>query len=197
MNTSIFGKNKSETEQGTDNEVRSSIFQTLGIFKASLDRFEREKSEGIEEARKAKQNGDTLHYETAKKKIRICMINTKLVSEMMTELEIALALNSMDRMLGCYNACMEVCQKHHSLSLHLQTASKHLKERKHELDGVFGQYEELCKYLSQTRGGAAGEKIISDRELESIIGESTAEPPSNLASDSEIELRLKLIKNKL
>ena len=194
-------KAKRSKEGRSEYEVRCSIFKTLGVLKASETRLEREKNEYIEEAREAKKRNDDAFYDAVKKKLRLCLVNIKLVSEMICELELTLALDSMDRMVERYNSCVDTFKKKRYFMNNLQNVGKTMKERKKDVESVIDKYAEFYNSLSGKDGGVIkkrGEKMISDDELERIISQYESCDDENFdGMDSEIKEKLELIKKRL
>ncbi len=194
-------KSKHSKDSRSEYEVRCSIFKTLGVLKASEERLEREKNEYIGEAREAERRNDDVSYAAAKKKLRLCLINMKLVTEMICELELTLALDSMDRMIERYNSCVDTFKKRRSFMDNPHNVGKRMRERKNDIERVLDQYAELYDSLSGKGKGAMkerGDKMISDDELERIISQNEMrEEESYDSMNAAIEAKLEMIKKRI
>ena len=194
MYESIWNKEKNEASKNCDIELRCSIFKTLGIFKAALESLEREKEECISDAREAKDVGDEIAYQSAKKKLRLYLLNIKMFSEMMVDLEMSIELDNMYKMIDSYNSCIDNLKKRRSLNFGFQGDGKRLKEKRREFGDLINQYTGIYKGFSEQSGGECGEDIITDEELDEVVFKSK----ENLQDISDvINARLKLIKSKI
>lgn len=194
MYKNIWTREKNDKDKGGDAEVRCSIFKTLGIFGASLESLKIERDNCIGEAREAKDRGDDFAYQSAKKKLRLYLLNIRIVSEMLVELEISLELDNMHKIVESYSSCIDSMKKHRSINFNLHNDGKKLKENRKDLSDMINQHEGLYKDFSSGAWEGEGAAAISDDELESIINQGDD------VSDSiteEINARIKLIKSKI
>ena len=156
MNTSIWGKAKTDCATESDYEARYSIFKTMGMLKSMLDRLALEQEHCIDAIREAEKKEDDFSCRTAKKRLRVCMINMKLAKEMYEELEVSLGLDQMDRMLERYTSCIDALKKRQSLLPDLQSVGKKWLARRNEMAESIDGYAELYKKLLMGKEGACG-----------------------------------------
>lgn len=167
--------------------IRYQVFRTIGMMEYSTEQLEREKNKIISLARKAKDRGDEDAYRSLKKRLSVCLVNTRLVSEMLTQLEIALQLDNMDRMVESYSSCMEALKKQHSIAGNPHTLLKNYKEAMGGVERTIDFYNTLYEDLSLNRLGYAGEDAALDSELEQMIGDSDKDT-DGAALDAKIQL---------
>ena len=191
----MYGQTRGD-DKSSENRVRYSVFRTIGKFKYYLKRLEEEKKEYINEAREAKKEDDTLAYQSAKSRLQLCLINSKLIAEMISQLEISLQIDSMDGMIESYNSCMNEFKKQRNLALNIQNAGKICRERKNDLNFAIGFYTELYDCLTETRGkGREIKPIISDAELERVI--DADEIKDRDSAEGVIDMKIEMIKAKM
>ena len=169
MYVNISDKSKNQKENSSIWEMRHGIYKKLGLLKAHLSRLERDKDIYIAEARNAERLGDNFFYQSVKNKIRLCLINMKLISEMIVELEICLEVDSMDRLIEGYNSCFNNSKKKETFSFNFQNLVKKNKKEQSELENAIERYTEFYKLLRSKNDGVMCEDIISDDELERVI----------------------------
>ncbi len=190
MYKSIFGEEKKTKEKDSRASLRHSVFRTIGLMEYSIDQLGREKGKIISLAREAKRRGDDTAYRSLKKRLSVCLVNTRLISEMLSQLEIALQLDNMDRMVESYSSCMEDFKKKYSIANNQRTLLKSYKDARCGIDQTIDFYSDLYESLSFNRVGFLdeGSDAIPDGELEQMIRAESDRSDKNVELDEKIQL---------
>lgn len=186
--------NKGRTaETKYDYQFRYTAIKTLAIFRQSMEDQDRQMAELIEEARELKGSEEE-RYNALRKRLRLCIFNKKLLEEMSDRLELSLQLDTMDRMIGSYNGCMELMKE-----TSVGDTGRRRAGREGSNDGIdraiydtAGLYRELTRTPREDADREL-EKIISDERLDKILASGERED----ALDGIIEDKLRAIKRKM
>ena len=190
----MFGINREEGKKTATKdeacELRHSIFHTMGMMKYSLGRLEQEKSRFITEARELMSKSDDQAYRLCKKRLSLCLVNIRLITEMLSSLEISLQLDNMDRMVESYRSCMEAFGKQHSMVNASRGVAKNNKILNDGLGSAIEFYNSLYNGLSLKESDAADKSTggVPDNELDKIIElEIGRDDEENKALDARIQ----------
>ena len=165
-------KDGGKTLESNDYQFRYTTIKTLAMLRQSLAEQEQQLTELIEEANEAKGDQDTNLYRSAKKRLRLGLLNKKLLEEMMERLEISLQLDAMDRMIGSYNSCMEMMGERDLFATEKRGSLLRKEDSKKDLgramQGYTRFYENLINHQREDET-AVLEDIITDEMLEEIL----------------------------
>ena len=191
MNLNSKSSKGRTAETGYDYKFRYTAIKTLAIFKQSIEDQDRQMAELIEAARGLNRSEEEERYNALRKRLRLCIFNKKLLEEMSERLELSLQLDTMDRMIGSYNGCMELMKEGAT------DRARGIKDGgKGDIDRAISDSAGLYRELTRTPRGDADrelEKIISDERLDRIL--ESGERGDEL--DGMIEERLRAIKQKM
>ena len=184
-------KNSKDECKGTSKKdgkvnARYLIFRAIGMMEYYMEQTDREKQRIIHLASDARRAGDETGYKSYKERLSVCLVNERLISKMLGRLEIALQLDSMDRMMRSYCECMEELGGRRLVSDGLSTFQKSNKTVSDGIKNVVDLYHTLGDDISIDGGSI--DSSLTDGELDEIIKGGGAEDTDGEMLDAKLQI---------
>jgi hypothetical protein len=184
-----------------EKEIQSkiNIKRALSGMKTQSQKLERFKQEYIEKARKATLVGDAQTYKLAKSGLKICLSKQKVIDAMISNFEISMQLNDMNKIIGDFVIGMNTISeqmKNITSSIDMVKAQTAYEKAMANNEGQYQALDAFLEMASETISSFDGnDSNISDDEIDSLITNGAVDSESDI--DQEIDKKINDIQSEL
>lgn len=180
-------------------QTKASIRRTLNNMKSQSAKLDTFKKDYIEKARKAVLINNKQNYNLAKQALRLCLSKQRFLDSMISNLEIALQVNEMNKIINEFVGGMNLISEEMKGITSSIDITKAQAAYEKALANNEGQYEALDAFLREAEGSIesfnGNDSDVSDDELNKLINNQAADSESEL--DDELDQKINALRQKM
>ena len=180
-------------------QTKASIRRTLNNMKSQSAKLDTFKKDYIEKARKAVLINNKQNYNLAKQALRLCLSKQRFLDSMISNLEIALQVNEMNKIINEFVGGMNLISEEMKGITSSIDITKAQAAYEKALANNEGQYEALDAFLREAEGSIesfnGNDSDVSDDELNKLINNQAVDSESEL--DDELDQKINALRQKM